>query len=68
MESNTEKSSLYNNLEKMPIAEILQNINDQDQTVPLAVAKALPQIEKLVSITAERMKAGGRLAQAPAAV
>ena len=61
MESTTEKSSLYNNLEKMPIAEILQNINDQDQTVPLAVAKALPQIEKLVSITAERMKAGGRL-------
>jgi len=61
MESTTEKSSLYNNLEKMPIAQILQNINDQDQTVPFAVAKALPQIEKLVSITAERMKTGGRL-------
>ena len=61
MESTTEKSSLYNNLEKMPIAEILQNINDQDQTVPFAVAKALPQIEQLVSITTERMKAGGRL-------
>ena len=61
MESTTEKSSLYNNLEKMSVAEILQNINDQDQTVPFAVAKALPQIERLVSITADRMKAGGRL-------
>lgn len=61
MEFTTEKSSLYNNLEQMSVAEILQNINDQDQTVPLAVAKALPQIEKLASITAGRMKIGGRL-------
>jgi len=61
MESTTEKSSLYNNLEQMSVADILQNINDQDQTVPFAVAKALPQIEKLVTITAERMKTGGRL-------
>ncbi|WP_461450112.1 N-acetylmuramic acid 6-phosphate etherase [Mucilaginibacter sp.] len=61
MESTTEKSSLYNNLEQMPVGDILQNINDQDQTVPFAVAKALPQIEKLVSIVAERMKSGGRL-------
>jgi len=61
MESTTEKSSLYNNFEMMQSAQIRQNINDQDQTVPFAVAKALPQIAKLVSVTAERMKAGGRL-------
>jgi N-acetylmuramic acid 6-phosphate etherase len=61
MESTTEKSSNYNNLEQMPVAELLQHINAEDKTVPLAVEKALPQIEKLVSITAERMKQGGRL-------
>ena len=61
MESTTEKSSHYNNLEQMPVHEILQHINEEDQTVPLAVKKALPQIEKLVEITAARMKEGGRL-------
>jgi len=61
MEFTTEKSSHYNNLEQMPVHEILQHINEEDQTVPLAVAKALPQIEKLVEVTAARMKEGGRL-------
>lgn len=45
----------------MPVHEILQHINEEDQTVPLAVKKALPQIGKLVEITAARMKEGGRL-------
>jgi len=45
----------------MSVNEILQHINSEDKTVPLAVEKALPQIEKLVTITAERMKEGGRL-------
>ena len=45
----------------MPVHEILQHINEEDQTVPLAVKTALPQIEKLVEITAARMKEGGRL-------
>lgn len=61
MELTTEKSSNYNNLEQMPVAEILQHINEEDQTVPLDVAKALPQIERLAIITAAKMKAGGRL-------
>ncbi len=61
MESTTEKESRYNNLEQMPVLEILQNINKEDQTVPLAVEKALPQIEKLATITAAKMKEGGRL-------
>jgi N-acetylmuramic acid 6-phosphate etherase len=61
MERITEKSSHYNNLEQMSVKDILANINHEDQTVPLAVAKALPQIEKLVTITAEKMKLGGRL-------
>jgi len=45
----------------MPVMEILQNINKEDQTVPLAVAGALPQIEALATITAAKMKQGGRL-------
>jgi len=61
MDRTTEKDSYYNNLEKMSVSEILQNINKEDQTVPLAVAKALPQIEALATITAAKMKAGGRL-------
>jgi N-acetylmuramic acid 6-phosphate etherase len=57
----TEKDSHYNNLEQMPVNEILLNINQEDQTVADAVKKAIPQLEKLVTITAERMKNGGRL-------
>ena len=45
----------------MSIAEILGNINREDQTVPLAVEKALGAIEQLVSQIVPRMKAGGRL-------
>lgn len=61
METTTEKDSYYANLEQMKLAEILENINKEDQSVPLSVAKVLPQIEKLAAITAEKMKAGGRL-------
>ncbi|MEJ8800751.1 N-acetylmuramic acid 6-phosphate etherase [Pontibacter sp. H249] len=61
MEFTTERDSKYNDLEKMSVREILENINNEDKTVPLAVEKAIPQIEKLAAITAERMKAGGRL-------
>jgi N-acetylmuramic acid 6-phosphate etherase len=39
----------------------LTNINNEDKTVPLAVEKALPQIESLVSKVVEKMKLGGRL-------
>lgn len=61
METTTEKESRYTNLEQMSMAEILRNINKEDQTVPLAVEKALPQIEKLAGITAAKMRSGGRL-------
>lgn len=45
----TEQSSKYEHLEKMSVSELLTNINNEDKTVPLAVEKALPQIESLVS-------------------
>lgn len=57
----TEQSSEYEHLEKMPVSELLKNINNEDKTVPLAVEKALPQIEKLVEQIVDRMKQGGRL-------
>jgi len=59
--STTESSSKYNDLEKMSVGEILRNINNEDKTVPLAVEKVIPQIEKLVSEIVPRMKKGGRL-------
>lgn len=57
----TEQASNYRHLEKMSMIEILTNINKEDQTVPLAVKKALPQIEKLANAITDRMLAGGRL-------
>lgn len=57
----TEQSSLYNDLEKKPISEILTEINQEDQKIALAVQKTIPEIEKLVTGIVERMKRGGRL-------
>lgn len=57
----TEQSSHYEHLEKMSVADLLSNINKEDKTVPLAVEKALPQIEVLVTKIVEKMKLGGRL-------
>jgi N-acetylmuramic acid 6-phosphate etherase len=57
----TEQSSHYDSLEHSSVSELLKNINKEDQTVPLAVQKALPQIEALVTKIVEKMKLGGRL-------
>ena len=42
-------------------SEILQIINNEDKTVPLAVEKELPYIEKAVDKIVEAFKNGGRL-------
>ena len=57
----TEESSKYEHLEKMSVQELLSNINQEDKTVPLALEKALPQIESLVTEIVAKMKLGGRL-------
>ncbi|HHV85460.1 MAG TPA: N-acetylmuramic acid 6-phosphate etherase, partial [Petrimonas sp.] len=57
----TEQSSLYDNLEKKSVFEVLTEINREDQKVALAVQKTIPEIEKLVAGIVERMKRGGRL-------
>ena len=41
MQNTTEQDSYYQNLEQMPVAELLQHINEEDRTVPEAVAKAI---------------------------
>src|SRR6188768_457681 len=60
-EKITEEASSYRHLEKMSVAELLTNINQEDQKVPEAVAKAIPQIEKLVEVLSDKMLMGGRL-------
>ena len=57
----TEQSSHYDRLEQMSVNDLLTNINNEDKTVPLAVEKALPQIEALVTQVVAKMKNGGRL-------
>ena len=61
MERITESPSVYRHLEQMSVRELLTNINAEDQTVPLAVAKAIPQIEALVEAIVPKMREGGRL-------
>jgi N-acetylmuramic acid 6-phosphate etherase len=60
-EKITEEPSSYRHLEKMSAVELLTNINQEDQKVPLAVARAIPQIEKLVEAVSDKMIMGGRL-------
>lgn len=57
----TEQASYYDHLEKMTVIELLRNINTEDKTLPLAVEKIIPSIEKLVIEIVKRMKKGGRL-------
>ena len=52
----SEQSSEYNDLEKKSVGEILHDINTEDKKVALAVEKAIPQIEKLVTQIVSRMK------------
>lgn len=61
MINTTEKDSNYQDLDKMTVFELLTNINNEDKTVPLAVEKAMPNIEALVNVAVDRMKKGGRL-------
>ncbi|MDQ2721180.1 MAG: N-acetylmuramic acid 6-phosphate etherase [Bacteroidota bacterium] len=57
----TEQSSHYRHLEKMPVTEIITNINNEDLQVAEAVKKVLPQISKLIEAVSEKMIEGGRL-------
>lgn len=57
----TELDSKYHDLEKMTTREILVGINTEDKTVPYAIEKVIPAIERLVDGIVERMRRGGRV-------
>lgn len=57
----TERSSNYDQLEKMSTRELLSNMNKEDQTVPRIIEKKIPEIENLVDVIVGKMELGGRL-------
>ncbi|MEM7373270.1 MAG: N-acetylmuramic acid 6-phosphate etherase [Bacteroidota bacterium] len=57
----TEQDSRYDHLDKMSTLELLQAINQEDQTVPLVIAGILPQIELVIDQVFGKMQEGGRL-------
>lgn len=48
-------------IDSMDTKSILQLINEEDQTVALAVKKCIPQITKLIDACFERILTGGRI-------
>ena len=61
MERITEQPSLYSDLEKMSVDELIANINKEDQTVAFAIEKQLPQISRMITAIEHQLKAGGRM-------
>lgn len=61
MKRTTESSSNYSGLEKMSTKDLLVNMNNEDKTVPFAIEKEIPAIEKFIEACFLRMKNGGRL-------
>ncbi|MCW3089251.1 MAG: murQ [Ferruginibacter sp.] len=58
---NTESPSHYDHLETKSVIELITAINKEDQSIAKIVKESLPQIEKLISAAAPKMKADGRL-------
>lgn len=48
-------------LDEMTVEEALITMNKEDQQVPLAVRKAIPQLTKVIKKTIAQYKKGGRL-------
>lgn len=61
MQKITESDSLHDNLETLSTDQLLRGINQEDQKVANAVELVIPEIEKFVNATYEKMKQGGRL-------
>lgn len=57
----TEQDSNYEGLEKLSVRSFLEAMNKEDQLVPLAVERIIPQIEAFVTQLVPRMQQGGRL-------
>ena len=61
MKRTTEADSNYNDLEKMPVVELLHGMNKEDSTIAHAVENVIPAIEKVVNVIVEKISNGGRL-------
>jgi len=57
----TEQPSKHRNLEQKSIEEITALINQEDQSVAMAIEKALPQINLLITAIVGQLKNGGRM-------
>lgn len=49
------------NIDQLSTLEVLEKINAEDATVPVAIKKVLPVIEKIVDLAYTAVKAGGRV-------
>ena len=57
----TEQTSQYSHLEQLTIEQLTADINQENLTVPMAVGKALPQLNRLIAAIEQNLKKGGRL-------
>lgn len=57
----TEQPSHYDHLELMNVEQITANINRENMSVPVAVDKALPAINRLIDAVEHKLRCGGRL-------
>lgn len=57
----TESDSLYRHLEKMTVAEIMENMNREDRTVALRVGEAIPALAAMADAIVDKLLSGGRL-------
>jgi len=57
----TESESRHQELEYKSVLELLNGLNEEDQSVPFLVAKCIPQIQALINDLVPKMKEGGRL-------
>ena len=57
----TEQPSHYDHLEQMSIEQLTADINNENMTVPAAIGKALPAINRLIEAVEHKLKNGGRL-------
>ena len=57
----TEQPSIHRHLETKSIEELTQLINQENEAVPKAIERAMPQLNKLIQAVVTCLKAGGRM-------
>ena len=56
MNRTTESASKYDHLERMSTSELIEKINQEDQSVAKSIRQVLPQIEKVIDTIVPRMQ------------